>query len=427
MESQINTRQEDSAFASYYLQLSELLEIDRHIEQLELNMTSDPEVQRETSREHQGGANSETKENNRKREGVSRCSVGTSMTPKEYHAKSTSSSAILEDEILRDIAAGTYRDVGKKRRLTRAPSCVPPDFNPTMESQWKAILSDKSSAYSGTKLVSECLETYQAHRVRVLDNCDADSPVPPLFNVSRGLADVWVRTQLKTLEAPNATGSYTTERSQAMADLAQSLGTHSALVTSKWENAVPQAVVPLAPQMASDGPAEVTAADKMLERMAEGEADDNHAQQLPETSRYFCKFCRKPMVYGQNDHIYTQRAWRYGRCPLDPKVAKESGKETSVKDEDEEAKQRRAKAREVLRAVNLEQDAPEGGKKRCNICGKFWTMKHEGLEHAFIGRGKIFCPYSDPPATLENYRRDAKERRKEFDRERGRRRRQMKR
>ncbi|KAF4709738.1 hypothetical protein FOZ63_033306, partial [Perkinsus olseni] len=68
MESQISTL-EDSAFASYHLQLSELPEIDCHIEQLELNMTStDPEVQCETSLEHQGGANSETKENNRKRE-----------------------------------------------------------------------------------------------------------------------------------------------------------------------------------------------------------------------------------------------------------------------------------------------------------------------------------------------------------------------
>lgn len=99
---------------------------------------------------------------------------------------------------------------------------------------------------------------------------------------------------------------------------------------------------------------------------------------------------------------------------------------TPPKDEDFEMQQRQSKAQEVLNALNLEQDPPEGRKKRCNVCGKYWATKHEGREHVFIGRGKVFCPYSDPAQTLEDYRREALERREKFDRERGRRRGQMK-
>lgn len=186
----------------------------------------------------------------------------------ESHTRSISSSAAIEDEILRDIAAGMYRDVGKKRRLTRASSCVPPEFNPVMKhSHWRRILSDKSSAYSGTNLVAECLDAYQAHRVFELNKCEPYSPVPPLFNVSRGLAYVWVRAQLEILEAPNIAGSYITERSQAMVELAQALGNHSSSVASKWTGPVAGATVPLGLRVLSEGPAEVTAANQMLERM----------------------------------------------------------------------------------------------------------------------------------------------------------------
>ncbi|KAF4709319.1 hypothetical protein FOZ62_011957, partial [Perkinsus olseni] len=76
---QIRTLEEDT-LASYHFQLSELPEIDRHTEQLELNMKPTGSV------------------------------LQAQKPSKEYHAKSTTSRAILEDGILRYKVAGAYRD-----------------------------------------------------------------------------------------------------------------------------------------------------------------------------------------------------------------------------------------------------------------------------------------------------------------------------
>ncbi|EER13028.1 hypothetical protein Pmar_PMAR024431, partial [Perkinsus marinus ATCC 50983] len=206
--SELHLVESQAGFPTYHLQLSELEKIDGHIEQLECDIyRTEPEVQQDAPSESPNDTTNETKTVALKRPVIPEGFPESPATLAESHTRSVSSSAAIEDEILRDIAAGTYRDVGKKRRLTRASSCVPPDFNPVMEGHWRRILSDKSSAYSGTKLVAECLDAYQAYRVFELNKCEPYTPVPPLFNVSRGLADVWVRAQLKILEAPNIAGN----------------------------------------------------------------------------------------------------------------------------------------------------------------------------------------------------------------------------
>ncbi|KAF4647337.1 hypothetical protein FOL47_004723, partial [Perkinsus chesapeaki] len=105
-----------------------------------------------------------------------------------------------------------------------------------------------------------------------------------------------------------------------------------------------------------------------------------------------------------NNHEFTTRAFRNGLCPLRPKTDP-----SQPMAESEVQKNHRAqRAKECLQAL-ADKGVAIGGKSEtkvkrcCTICEQPWSSTHKNLGHCFIGRGVVFCPFSDEPSILVAY------------------------
>ncbi|KAF4752818.1 hypothetical protein FOZ62_031350 [Perkinsus olseni] len=366
------------------------------------------------------------------------CDVVLPTTSGELEEQMKSVSGDLFD----GLPTGQSRNVPRKKALLNptAPSCVPPDFNSVMEQKWNEILAEKGIKHTGTALIRECLRSYKTWRLGRLRECFPESE--PLFDVSYGLADKWIRQQLKFANTPYELGNYTAACAETIEQVAMTLATSSAAAAASFPQASTPAKIPILQSEVTQGPAVITAQMRIQERCheksakkADGTREKRSYKKLEEransstestsakpanSSRYMCPYCKLPLAYGKNAHVYTARAWRYGECPEAPPAGQRTKQARQQRvDEQEGMKERRERAANRLKELGMSPDDPasmaDGRKKICTVCSKLWQSKDKGMSHSFIGRGICFCPFADDPKILKEYEADRKRRRQEQD------------
>ena len=106
--------------------------------------------------------------------------------------------------------ARTQRNVKMRALSSLGQTFARPDFNDTMREMWLHCYADgRTKSLSTSQLVSHFHTMYNKKNLADLESARIESDPPPLlFDVSTAYAHIWVKQQLKDVEAAQTVGVF---------------------------------------------------------------------------------------------------------------------------------------------------------------------------------------------------------------------------
>ena len=153
---------------------------------------------------------------------------------------------------------GRHRNVPRLRAMGGDPTCVPPNFNPSMEAIWEELWDAMPQSGKTGVTVKTLLAQYKERCRAAREHPREESP-PALLPVSFSQAKDWLLRQQRAQSEPLESGSVNEEAREVVADLQCSLNEQSAAVATLLDQparpaapVVPQPAISLGPEPVTD-------------------------------------------------------------------------------------------------------------------------------------------------------------------------------
>ncbi|KAF4650320.1 hypothetical protein FOL47_001236 [Perkinsus chesapeaki] len=316
----------------------------------------------------------------------------------------------------------TPRNVAKRRALTSSPGGVSPSFNDEMQTICLKVLNEFASSHRGDSLTKKCLARYNdfKHQRICLSRTDGVA-APALLDVTYGMADVWIKKQLKLHSLPARESMFDATTRSEMMHLHNTLSAVSSSCEAALQEPVKAADVKILTSCFDGGPKAITSKEVHQEVLkSRGDASEHRStgeRRDEKKDEDLCPYCGLPP--DENAHKYDGRSHKYGLCPMKPAVDQSNvtRKERIHVQPGMEERRRRAQANlQLLGGLSCE--GKENGRRQrsCSVCDQLWASTFHGIHHQYIGRGAgaTFCPFADPVTVLDDYLRKKQEKKREY-------------
>jgi len=248
---------------------------------------------------------------------------------------------------LQSVSANSRRNVGLRQRQNQQTNAAKaPDFTKEMKAKWIEIWSSSTNPSDGNIAFSKWYERagteYKVWKTtQLVDAEQKGEPAPPLFDVDQNTVKEWVGRMKTINEGPLAQGAF----NESSARLGENFDSFIS-GTNAEDNVTP---------FEEDGGIGVATG-----------RDDLELAIPVQTASVFPPPKTEAVL------------------SLLPKRVKRKGKVI-----DEELLARRIAAKRNLEEAKIEIDEKVSGKKRCNVCDKYYTFVFKEAQHL---RNKKFCP-----------------------------------
>jgi hypothetical protein len=257
------------------------------------------------------------------------------------------------------------KNVARRRALAKQSEFVAPDFNVTMESKWKELLSMKHPSEKLSQWYERVVTLYREFR---LHKCSEDDE--KCLDTNFPLVEKWVKKMMTVLYQPVSTGQVNQTTIELTSKLNAHLDDPSRADGLNFDAAV----------LINSGTNSLFADTSMIQ----------------------------PTLIPMPELPSEESSYK-----AEPKQKKLKYQKTTPEDEKNDC--RRTVAARVIRENNLVVDPPNNEvkddyRRRCNICGNYRsTSEYNGRPHKDLGKREKgvsvfrFCPFADDVKLYDDY------------------------